>query len=283
MKSDWRWHLIVSKYQEHKIVKAFELLRKNNIEPILIKGWAAARNYPVKEERVFLDVDLCVAPTDYSKAGKILAGIEEQKLLVDLHDGLRHLDTLDWNDLYENTEQVKIQETEIRLLRPEDHLRILCVHWLTDGGANKERLWDIYYAVENRPVNFDWSRCLETVEEKRRKWIVCAIGLAHLYLGLRLENTPLAVEAKLIPEWVIKAVEKEWADEIRFKRLHDCLYDRKEFFRQLRKRFPPNAIQATILTEGEFDNKSRTFYQIKNILMRTLPSIKRILDSLLRK
>lgn len=95
MKSDWRWHLIVFRYQEYKIVKAFELLRKNNIEPILIKGWAAARNYPVKEERAFLDIDLCGAPGDYTRAGKILAGEEEQKLLVDLHDGLRHLDTVE--------------------------------------------------------------------------------------------------------------------------------------------------------------------------------------------
>lgn len=173
--------------------------------------------------------------------------------------------------------------TEVRLLRPEDHLRILCVHWLTDGGANRERLWDIYYAVENRPVNFDWDRCLKSVDKRRRKWVVCAIGLAHLYFGLRVEDTPLATEAKLIPEWVIKAVEKEWADEIRLRRLHDCLYDRKEFFRQLKKRFPPNAIQATVLTGGEFDDKPRTFYQIKKILMRTIPSIKRITGRLLGK
>jgi hypothetical protein len=275
MKPDRRWHLIQSKFQEYKIVKTFELFRKHNIEPILIKGWAAARNYPNKEERVFLDTDICVAPHQYEQARKILAGREEQKLLVDLHNGLRHLDTLDWDDLFENTETVKLQETDIRILRPEDHLRVLCVHWLNDGGAYKERLWDIFYAVENRPADFDWNRCLEVVDKKRRKWLVCAIGLAHRYLELELKDTPISAEAKLIPKWVIETVEKEWADDNRLKRLHDCLTDRKELFQQLKKRFPPNPIQATIETNGEFDDKSRIFYQIGNILFRIKPSIQR--------
>ncbi len=104
------------------------------------------------------------------------------------------------------------------------------------------------------------------VDLKRRKWIFCAIGLAHRYLGLELKNTPIAAQAETIPEWVIETVEKEWADKNRLKRLHECLTDRKEFYRQLKRRFPPNAIQATVETGGEFDDKPRIFYQIKNIL-----------------
>ncbi len=275
MKSDWRWHLIQNKYQEYRIIKAFELFRKHNIEPILIKGWAAARNYPAKEERVFFDTDLCVSPDDYPAAVKMLAGENLQNLSIDLHRGLRHLDTLEWNDLFKNTVFVTVQQTEIRLLRPEDHLRILCVHWLNDGAANKQRLWDIYYAVENRPPDFDWDRCLGSVDEKRRKWITCAVGLAQLYLGLDLTDTPVVAASESIPKWVIKTVEKEWADEIHLKRLQDCLSDRKELFRQLKKRFPPNPIQATVETDGKFDNKPRIFYQIGNIFMRTKPSVQR--------
>lgn len=276
--SEWRWRLIQSRFQEYKIVKAFELFRKHKIEPILIKGWAAAINYPQKESRVFGDIDLCVAPEDYKKALKILDLPESGELLVDLHNGLRHLDTTEWTDLFENTKLVQLETTMVRILRPEDHLRVLCVHWLNDGAAYRERLWDIFYAVENRPQNFDWDRCLNVVDKKRRKWIVCAIRLAQKYLGLKLTDTPLSEEKEEIPKWVIQTVEKEWADEIHLKRLQDCLTDRNEFFRQVKKRFPPNPIQATIDVNGEFDNKPRIFYQIADIFIRLKPSLQRFAE-----
>jgi hypothetical protein len=117
---------------------------------------------------------------------------------------------------------------------------------------------------------------LKTVDRKRRKWIVCAVGLAHLYLGLDLKDTPIAAEAEQIPKWVIRTVEKEWADENRLKRLQDCLSDRKEFFRQLKKRFPPNPIQATVEVDGEFDDKPRIFYQAADIFIRIKPSLQRL-------
>lgn len=275
MNPDWRWHLIQYKFQEHKIVQTFELFRRHGIEPLLIKGWAAARNYPSPHERVFLDTDICVAPTDFELARRIAAGERGQKLLIDLHCGLRHLDTVAWDDLFADTVLWELEGTPIRILRAEDHLRVLCVHWLNDGGEYRERLRDIYYAVENRPADFDWDRCLAVVEPKRRKWIVCAIALARRYLGLHLEDTPIASEAESIPVWITETVEKEWATEVRLLRLHECLTDRKELFRQLKKRFPPNPIQATIEMDGEFDEQTRIFYQIASIFPRVSPSLRR--------
>ncbi len=140
MKPDWRWYLIQYKVQQYRIVKTFELFRKYNIEPILIKGWAAARNYPQKEERLFIDIDICVAPSVFKQAQEILADINKEGLTIDLHNGLRHLDTVEWDDLFENTELARLEATNIRLLRPEDHLRVLCIHWLNDGAADKARL-----------------------------------------------------------------------------------------------------------------------------------------------
>jgi Uncharacterised nucleotidyltransferase len=275
MEIDWRWYLIQYKSQEHKIVKTFELFRKYHIEPVLIKGWAAARFYPRREERLCLDIDVCVAPDEFERAVEVSVEGRREGLIIDLHNGLRHLDTLEWDDLFENTELIKLDETSIRVLRPEDHLRVLCVHWLNDGAAYKARLWDIYYAVENRQPDFDWNRCLMTVDAKRRKYIFCAVKLARLYLGLELKNTPFADDTEHIPKWVIKTVEKEWADENRLKRLQDCLSDRKELFRQLKKRIPPNAIQATVEMDGEFDEKSRIFYQLGDIFLRLKPYLKK--------
>jgi hypothetical protein len=278
MKLDKRWAFIHYKLQEYRLVKTFDLFRKYNIEPILIKGLATAKFYPQKEERLFIDIDICVAPSEFKKAQGILAECKKEGLPIDLHNGLRHLDTVEWENLFENTQLIKVQETDIRILRPEDHLRVLCVHWLKDGGAYKERLWDIYYAIQNRAPDFDWDRCLKTIDPKRRKWIVCAIGLAHLYLELELKDTPIAAEAGKIPNWIIKTVEKEWADENKLKSLVTTLSNRKEFFRQLRKRFPPNPIQATIEVGGEFNDNPRIFYQVADICFRIRPSLQRLFN-----
>lgn len=270
-----RWQLLQLPILEKRIGAAVAFLLDNKIESILIKGWAAAQLYPKTTDRPFSDVDLVVSEAKYNDAVKILDGYKD-KHLIDLHSGTRHLDTLSFENLYSNSKLLKCYDTDIRVLRPEDHLRVLCVHWLTDGGAYKNRLWDIFYAVENRPADFDWDRCLNTVSTIRRKWIVCTVGLAHKYFGLNLADTPIAAEASEIPRWVLKAVEKEWESDVKLVPLHHFLNDRKQLWRQIKKRIPPNPIQATIDMEGEFNNMSRIPYQLADIFFRLKPSLKRI-------
>jgi hypothetical protein len=156
----------------------------------------------------------------------------------------------------------------------------LCVHWLTDGGVSKERLWDIVYAIENRPKNFDWDRCLSIVSETRRDWIICTVGLAVRYLELDIKNTPLNNLLRELPKWMIRTVEKEWESKIGLKPLHHCFRNRQEFFEQIYKRIPPNPIQATIEMEGKFDDRTRIFYQIGSFIFRFKPSIERISQTL---
>ncbi len=170
--------------------------------------------------------------------------------------------------------------TQIRVLRPEDDLRVLCTHWLIDGGAEREKLWDIYYALENRTADFDWDRFLDAAGERRRKWMICAVGITHKYLGLDIEKTPVAAEAKNLPRWITDTIEKEWKSDVKFKYLQASLTDAGEFFRQVRKRLPPNPIQATVEMEGDFDDKPRFVYQTANIFYRLLPSIKRFSKSM---
>jgi len=278
-----RWYKLQIHVVEASIVNALKQLRAAQIEPILIKGLAISQMYPENHPRIFQDVDLCVNPFEYQKAKDILEKNAANFMHVDLHQGLRHLDNVSWEDLYENSRLYKLEETSIRILRPEDHLRVVCTHWLNDGGARKDRLWDIFYAVENRPKDFEWDRFLEISGSKRRKWFVCTLGLAHKYLGLNLKETPIAKEALSIPKWIIKTVEKEWGSEIRLKALQGCLQNKKELFEQIKKRIPPNPIQATIEMEGDFDNKPRIFYQIGDIFFRMPKSIKSVSESIFNK
>lgn len=268
------WISMHFKVQEKKIAEAFELFRKNDIEPILIKGWAVARLYPPERQRPFADIDLCVAQKDFDKAQEIIRSEKAKRLNIDLHFGFRHLDTLGWDDLFENSKFEKIDKTPVRILCPEDHLRVVCVHWLNDGAARKERLWDVYYLFKTSTA-FDWDRCLNQVSETRRRWIECTIGLVEKYLPVSLENTPFEDIKIKIPEWLTKACEKEWDSSIPLKPLQNCLNSPKEILAQLKKRFPPNPIQATIETEGSFDSRTRIHYQIRNYFERSLQSATR--------
>ncbi len=266
--------LLRFKVYEKKLQDLWRVAEEYSLEPILIKGWAAAMNYPQPYSRRIGDFDLAVAPADWQRARAVSGRLELDE--IDWHAGLRHLDTAVWNDLLNNAVSIKCGETDLRILRPEDHLRVLCVHWLNDGGREKEKLWDIYYAVSNRPPDFDWARCLETISAKRRKWIACAVGLAHQYLGLPIDDTPLASAARNLPDWLTNAVEREWNSPVAYKYLQTCLSDRREFYAQLKKRLPPNPIQATIEMDGDFDDKTRVFYQIGNVFKRFAPSVRRI-------
>lgn len=263
-----KWQALFNCVLKEKLILARRKFLENGIEAILFKGFAVSPYYPSTEMRVSSDVDLAVAPENFKKAGAVL---KSEKLLsadVDLHEGFRRLDTVSWEDLFGNSHFIEIGDLPVRVLRPEDHLRVICVHWLADGGEYFEKLRDIYWLVANRPADFEWERCLNTVSRERRRWIICAVGLAHRYLGLDLKDTPIAKEAGNLPKWLTKRVEREWRSKTRLIPLKATKNNYGTFLQQVRKRFPPNPVTATIDCEGDFDAKSRAFYQIRDIFKR---------------
>lgn len=278
-----RWNLLQRKAQEANVARAFSIFLQNGIEPILIKGFAAQRNYPTSHPRVSADMDLAVSPAAFEESVKVSRSASADGLAIDLHSGLRHLDTVGWDDLFANSITVDIDDVPVRILRPEDHLRVLCVHWLTDGGAFKERLWDIYYAVDGRPDGFDWHRCLDVVSQNRRRWIICVIGLTSRYLELKIDDLPFADEARDLPAWLARSVEKEWASDVRLTPIHIYLRDPVNLLKQIKKRLPPNPIQATIEMEGSFDAGTRIHYQFASFFTRIGPSVKRILSAMVKR
>lgn len=282
MNDELRWYLLRKKNVERMIVSAFEAFRKAGVEPILIKGWAAALNYPPHKPRFFGDIDLAVASEDFEQVLSLTETKDSGASGIDLHRELRHLDTVAWSQLAADSQLVDLEGAKIRILSPEDHLRVLCVHWLTNGGEDRERLWDIYYAVSNRPTVFDWSRCLDVVSAHRRGWIIATVGLAHKYLGLPIDDLPFADEARRLPRWLTECVEREWKKHDRLRPLHTALDDRAALIKQIRKRIPPNPILATIECEAPFDESSRLGYQIRDTFKRLGPSIRRVVPAMIR-
>lgn len=275
---DDRWKLLKYKVLENSIADLFKIFRENGIEPILIKGWAAGQFYPRRFERVFSDVDLAVSPSDFEKASQITLG---KNLTVDLHNGLDKFGLRNWEDLFHNSILLETDGCGVRVLRPEDHLKILCVHWLGDGGIYKEKLKDIKYLIESSDL--DWARVFVDFDERKQKWLIVTIGLAEMYFGLKANSLPEAIveKSKNIPNWILRTLEKEWRNPIPLRPLQTCLKERKMLFQQVLKRIPPNPIQATVETEGEFDDKSRVLFQIKNTLRRLRPSVQRIVKTVI--
>ncbi len=271
-----RWNKLQTAVSVRSVVDAVSWFRGNGLEPILIKGWAIAKEYPKDRFRHYTDIDLALPSSQIYLAYQIRDAERLKGLSVDLHPELKQLDTLPWAQLFQDSQLVQLNDHQIRILCPEDHLRVLAVHWLIDGGWFRDRLWDIYYAVENRPDNFDWERCLNVVSERRRRWIVCVIGLTHKYLGLNIDDLPFADEAKDLPNWLIKAVEREWASGVRLLPLFYVAGNRQDLLKQIKKRVRPNPIHATVDMEGSFDAPTRIHYQIGTIIKRGIPLIKNI-------
>lgn len=272
-----KFYLIQAKATEHRIAQVWDYFVSGGFSPILIKGWVTARKYPNPAERQFVDLDLVFSSDEFESAKEFSIN-KNFGILLDFHDEVRHLDSLGFDDLFKNSEIVEIAGKQVRILCEEDHLRLICVHWLNDGGEYKNKLWDIYHAVNNRKHDFDWEKCLNVVSPKRRRWIICAIGLCHLYLDLNLDDTPIKDEAKKLPKWLIKTVEKEWSNDVRLLPLDQFLNDRKQLWKQIKKRIPPNAIQATIEVDGDFDKYPRIYYQSLDIIKRFTPSYRRIIS-----
>jgi len=269
-----QWYSLQQTVLGARVALAFTAFREAGIEPILIKGWAAAQNYPEAHIRRPGDIDLAVAPDDYQTASILIRKAAEAKLNIDLHNGLRQLDALDWAEVFGHSVLIDHGGTAIRVLSPEDHLRVLATHWLIDGGGYRDKLWDIYYAVANRPEDFDWDRCLDVVDNNRRGWVICAIAIAHRYLDLDVSDLPFESELVNIPKWITKCVEREWSRPGRLEPILTSTHDTTLLMRQIGWRMPPNPIRATIEGNGDLYGSRRWWYQIGVLARRSGPFLK---------
>ncbi len=280
----YRIHTLNSFVHERAIKEVFALLRSAGIEPVLVKGWAIARLYPEKCLRPYGDLDLCFRPEQYEQASDVLESPEGRHYNVDAHEGFAKLDDYSVDELYSRSELIALDNIEVRVLGPEDHLRILCVHLLRHGAFRPSWLCDIAVALENRPADFDWNRCLGK-ETRKAGWVVSSLALAHRLLGARVDDTPAAGASARLPSWLVAHVLKQW--EAPYPALYPPMsyypplitYFRHPagFLKALRKRWP-DPLEATIRLERPIDEAPRLPYQIGYCLLR----LKNFLASLLK-
>ncbi len=258
---------------QQTIERAIALLRSAEVEPILVKGWAAARLYPEPGLRPYGDVDLCVRPEQFSRAETALENVAEVRRGVDLHCGFAKFGGGDVEAIYARSRLARLGETEVRVLCAEDHLRILAIHMLREGAWRPLWLCDIALAIESRSAGFDWELCL-TKNPRRADWVICALRLAQQLLGARLDETPAAHIKRPLPRWLVPAILKEWESKVpSMSQRHTApmasfLRYPAGLLKGLRHRWP-NPIEATVSMNGSFNRLPRLPFQFGNCVART--------------
>ena len=272
----YRWQALFSKRLELSIVEAMKLFRSAGLEPILIKGWVAARNYPEGRIRTYSDLDFAVSSDQYPAAEALRKSDAAERFHIDLHCELRHLDSKPWKQIFHDSQLVSLEGYDVRIPSDEDHLRILATHWLNDRGESKEKLWDIYFAVANRPADFSWRECLEVVSSNRRTWVLMSIAAAHRYLNLPIDDLPFADEVRNLPEWLAASLESGWESGTQLRPLSMSWREPKELFTQLLLRIPPSPIQSAIENEGDLLQGPRRVYQLQSMGKRAQRSLEKL-------
>jgi hypothetical protein len=256
---------------ERKLGQAFTYMRDAGIEPVLFKGWAIARFYPEPGLRPLGDIDLFVAPDLEETAKRAVVSWSLGPSDVDFsHEELDMLG-LPWHEVFAHSEQVKLEETDIRVMGPEHQLALLCMHFLKHGGWRPLWLCDIAVALESRLPTFDWDLCLGS-DRRKSHWIACTLGVAHILLGADIADTPVAHQAERLPRWLVPAVLRAWerpqlVEHTVPELITTSLRHPMSLPRALQTRWL-NPIEGTVRVGGTFNELPRLPYQIANYVVQ---------------
>ena len=288
----YRIHRLEASLHVDRVKRVLQQFREAGIEPVLVKGWNVARLYPEPGLRHYFDVDLCVSHDCYAEANRLVAGLGQEGLYVDLHDELDHLDVMKWDEFFSRSQLVRVDDTEVRVPCAEDHLRILCIHWLRHGAWRPAGLCDIAAALESRPDDFDWHGCLGA-DPVRADWVACAIGLARQLLGAEMRDqisefntrsaeysVGLSTRPERLPRWLVPAVLRKWGRSVspNYRVPLSALLRGdagwKEFGSNRFTRLD-QPVRATVALRGRFNDWPRLPYQLGELFLHAADKCKK--------
>lgn len=189
-----------------------------------------------------------------------------------------------WDELFTRSQLVHLDGGKIRVLCAEDHLRVLCLHFLRSGVWRPPWLCDVALALETTNGDFDWDICLGR-DRRQADWVGCTIQLAHELLGADCSHTPIPKRARHLPHWFAPAVLAQWG---RNRDPNDRSRALLEFvktgswslFTEFCARWD-NPVRATVRLRGSFNEWPRWPYQLGEMLLRS-PEVPRQLAAMMR-
>ena len=274
----FRLHALQAAIYEEQLRRAVTILQSRGIDPLLFKGWAIARSYPSVGLRPYGDIDLLVHPTQYKLADTLLKDAAVQHpLYVDLHDSCFLLEDRSYDAMYSRAPSVLLGNGSVRVLGPEDHLRLLCLHLLKHGVPGPLWLCDIGLVLESIPPKFDWDLCLRG-DRVRAGWVACVLGLAHRLLGADLGACPFATQADSLPDWLIPDVVYQWGTGRRpdTRRAVSYLKNPRGWVEGLRARWP-SSILANVFLNRAFNDNAQLPIRLKVFTLRCVRAAEHVL------
>jgi hypothetical protein len=210
LRQAFRLHSIQAARHEKNLEHVLVHFNAAGLSPILFKGWALARLYAQPGLRPYGDVDLLVDAPDEARARSVIAGLpRELQEIVDLDMRVLHrfLPDRTFGELAPRATTETIGAAHFRLLAPEDHLRLVCLHQLDHGGWRPLWLCDVAAFVEALPDAFSWDLCLAG-NARLSDAVVSLVALAEELLGARVPPETPRVTA---PGWFREAMLRGWA------------------------------------------------------------------------
>jgi Uncharacterised nucleotidyltransferase len=189
--------------------RVLEVLANRGIEPVVLKGWAVARDYPDPAGRTYCDIDLAVPPEQAERAQAVLASLDLPAGLVDLHIGIADLPRRDWSAAFARTKRVPCGNTSARVLCPEDQIRLLTNHFVRHSCRRALGLCDLAVLLEAAGQDLDWELCLGGSHGLKR-WILAVAGLAERLLGAQLPDAIAERPGTQPAKWLENMVLWQW-------------------------------------------------------------------------
>lgn len=204
-----------SSRQERAVEAVLALEEVDRADPILIKGWAAGQLYPEPGLRPYTDVDLLVRPEVYERIiqglPRLMQADPTWSFAIDVQKEWRDLPYRTWEELHARSRFVPLRGRQVRILSPEDSLRLSCLHFLRHGGSKPAWLCDIAALLDNLPSGFDWAYCFMG-GQRESGWMISVMQLASDLLGATM---PPAARERVVaptPRWMRRAVLRRWGN-----------------------------------------------------------------------
>ncbi len=197
------WQAREAAAQGRAVVDAVATLRSAGIEPVLLKGLAAARHYPIAGARPSGDVDLLVSPgclltsidvlrdLGYHRkgggtrsSGEPFVTLVGPDAVIDLQTGLWPLDQGEARRALSADASFCLEGVPIRVPPTEVEIRLFAVHAVKHGFLRPIWSCDVAAAIERSP-DVPWDVVLAG-PWRVRSWIVGAVGVAERLLGMRV-------------------------------------------------------------------------------------------------
>jgi hypothetical protein len=272
-----RLELLRAEIAEDELAGLFESFLAEGLDPVLGKGWAVSQFYPARGLRTYCDFDLYLPEDHFPRLQSVLAKRSApHRFEVDPHRGWSYLDDRDPAALFARTRRIPLRSTFVRVLGPEDLLRLACLHACAEGLIRPAWLCDVAFLTAAATDGFDWAY-FAGGSPLRTEWCFATIDLARDLFGIEVAHVPGTERRKSLPRWFARSVLEAWGNEPRPRGARTPMGNVRRSPRALIEALVarwPHPIEATIGAGGRIDGAPRFPYKIADGVLRTLTHLR---------